>query len=51
MLRREGNPPPVLKAMLAVLPKGVQFFPVGGVAPGNMEEVTTQAILCAACEF
>ena len=26
----EGNPPPVLKAMLAVLPKGVQFFPVGG---------------------
>ena len=34
----EGNPPPVLKAMLAVLPKGVQFFPVGGITPDNMDE-------------
>jgi len=34
----EGNPPAVLKAMLAVLPKGVSFFPVGGIAPDNMDE-------------
>ena len=32
----EGNPPPVLKAMMAVLPKGVQIFPVGGIAVDNM---------------
>jgi 2-dehydro-3-deoxyphosphogalactonate aldolase len=34
----EGSPPPVLKAMLAVLPKGVSFFPVGGITPDNMDE-------------
>lgn len=28
--------PPVIKAMRAVLPKGVPLFPVGGIEPGNM---------------
>lgn len=28
--------PPVVKAMLAVLPKGTALVPVGGVNPGNM---------------
>lgn len=29
--------PPVVKAMLAVLPKGTALVPVGGVNPGNMQ--------------
>lgn len=33
----EGNPPPVLKAMRAVLPKGVPVLPVGGITPQSME--------------
>ncbi|MBM3533249.1 MAG: 2-dehydro-3-deoxy-6-phosphogalactonate aldolase [Alphaproteobacteria bacterium] len=32
----EANPPPVLKAMRAVLPKSVPVFPVGGIAPASM---------------
>lgn len=34
----EGNPPKVLKALRAVLPKGMPVLPVGGIAPGNMKE-------------
>ena len=32
----EGTSPAVMKAMLAVLPKGIRLLPVGGVAPNNM---------------
>jgi 2-dehydro-3-deoxyphosphogalactonate aldolase len=32
----EANPPPVLKAMKAVLPKAVPVLPVGGIAPASM---------------
>lgn len=32
----EGNPPAVLKAMRAVLPKDVPVFPVGSITPENM---------------
>ncbi len=32
----EAASPAVMKAMLAVLPKGVRILPVGGVAPDNM---------------
>ncbi|HEY9568379.1 MAG TPA: 2-dehydro-3-deoxy-6-phosphogalactonate aldolase, partial [Thalassobaculum sp.] len=32
----EAAPPPVLKAMLAVLPKGVPVLPVGGIRPESM---------------
>lgn len=32
----EAMPPPVVRAMLAVLPKGTRVFPVGGIAPGSM---------------
>lgn len=32
----EGSTPSVLKAMLAVLPKGIRLLPVGGVAPDTM---------------
>ena len=32
----EGSDPKVLKAMLAVLPKGLRVLPVGGIAPGTM---------------
>jgi 2-dehydro-3-deoxyphosphogalactonate aldolase len=32
----EGTSPSVMKAMLAVLPKGIRLLPVGGVAPDNM---------------
>jgi 2-dehydro-3-deoxyphosphogalactonate aldolase len=32
----EANPPPVLKAMKAVLPKAVPVLPVGGIAPETM---------------
>jgi 2-dehydro-3-deoxyphosphogalactonate aldolase len=32
----EAMPPPVVRAMLAVLPKGTRVFPVGGVTPGTM---------------
>ena len=32
----EGASPAVLKAMLAVLPKGIRFLPVGGIAPDTM---------------
>jgi 2-dehydro-3-deoxyphosphogalactonate aldolase len=30
--------PAVLKALLAVLPKGTPLMPVGGITPGNMQE-------------
>ncbi len=33
----EANPPPVLKAMRAVLPKSVPVLPVGGITPQSME--------------
>lgn len=33
----EANPPPVLKAMKAVLPKSVAVLPVGGIAPESMK--------------
>jgi 2-dehydro-3-deoxyphosphogalactonate aldolase len=33
----EANPPPVLKAMNAVLPKSVAVLPVGGVVPESMK--------------
>jgi 2-dehydro-3-deoxyphosphogalactonate aldolase len=32
----EGASPAVLKAMRAVLPRGVRLLPVGGITPGNM---------------
>ena len=32
----EGLPPPVMKAWLAVLPKGTALLPVGGIRPNNM---------------
>jgi 2-dehydro-3-deoxyphosphogalactonate aldolase len=32
----EGLPPAVVKAWLAVLPRGVALIPVGGINPGNM---------------
>ena len=32
----EAATPGVLKAMLAVLPKGIRLLPVGGIAPDNM---------------
>jgi 2-dehydro-3-deoxyphosphogalactonate aldolase len=32
----EGNPPPVLKAMKAVLPKSAPVLPVGGITPATM---------------
>jgi 2-dehydro-3-deoxyphosphogalactonate aldolase len=34
----ESNPPKVLKALRAVLPKDVPVLPVGGVTPANMKE-------------
>ena len=34
----EANPPKVLKAFRAVLPKNVPVLPVGGITPGNMKE-------------
>ena len=34
----EANPPKVLKALRAVLPRDVPVLPVGGIAPGNMKE-------------
>ena len=34
----EANPPKVLKAMRAVLPKGVAVLPVGSITPDNMAE-------------
>jgi 2-dehydro-3-deoxyphosphogalactonate aldolase len=34
----EGNPPPVLKAMRAVLPRATPVLPVGGITPLNMSE-------------
>jgi 2-dehydro-3-deoxyphosphogalactonate aldolase len=33
----EGASPSVLKAQLAVFPKGVPVIPVGGIKPGNMK--------------
>ncbi len=33
----EANPPQVLKAMKAVLPKSVAVLPVGGIAPDSMK--------------
>jgi 2-dehydro-3-deoxyphosphogalactonate aldolase len=32
----EMLPPPVLKAWLAVLPKGTRLYPVGGITPDGM---------------
>lgn len=32
----EGNPPPVLKAMRAVLPADTKVLPVGGITPDNL---------------
>lgn len=34
----EANPPRVLKALRAVLPKNIPVLPVGGITPGNMHE-------------
>jgi 2-dehydro-3-deoxyphosphogalactonate aldolase len=34
----EANPPKVLKALRAVLPREVPVLPVGGITPGNMKE-------------
>ncbi len=34
----EANPPKVLKALRAVLPKEVPVLPVGGIGPNNMKE-------------
>ena len=34
----EGNPPAVLKAMRAVLPREAAILPVGGITPLNMSE-------------
>jgi 2-dehydro-3-deoxyphosphogalactonate aldolase len=32
----EASAPSVVKAMLAVLPRGTRILPVGGVSPGTM---------------
>jgi 2-dehydro-3-deoxyphosphogalactonate aldolase len=32
----EAAPPPVLRALMAVLPRGTRVLPVGGIEPGNM---------------
>jgi 2-dehydro-3-deoxyphosphogalactonate aldolase len=34
----EANPPKVLKALRAVLPKEFPVLPVGGITPGNIKE-------------
>src|SRR5258708_190942 len=34
----EANPPKVLKALRAVLPRQMPVLPVGGITPGNMKE-------------
>jgi 2-dehydro-3-deoxyphosphogalactonate aldolase len=34
----EANPPKVLKAFRAVLPKNIPVLPVGGITPGNMKD-------------
>ena len=34
----EANPPKVLKALRAVLPKNVPVLPVGGITPNNMKD-------------
>lgn len=34
----EANPPRVLKALRAVLPRNVPLLPVGGITPDNMKE-------------
>ena len=34
----EANPPRVLKALRAILPKNVPVLPVGGITPGSMRE-------------
>jgi 2-dehydro-3-deoxyphosphogalactonate aldolase len=34
----EANPPKVLKAMRAVLPREIPILPVGGITPGNMKD-------------
>lgn len=34
----EANPPKVLKALRAVIPKSVPVLPVGGITPGNMKD-------------
>jgi len=34
----EANPPKVLKALRAVLPKSMPVLPVGGITPNNMKE-------------
>ena len=34
----EANPPKVLKALRAVLPREVPILPVGGITPQNMNE-------------
>jgi 2-dehydro-3-deoxyphosphogalactonate aldolase len=34
----EANPPKVLKALRAVLPREVPILPVGGITPGNMKD-------------
>ena len=34
----EANPPKVLKALRAVLPRNVPVLPVGGISPGTMKE-------------
>ena len=34
----EANPPKVLKALRAILPKDVPVLPVGGITPGSMRE-------------
>lgn len=34
----EANPPKVLKALRAVLPKSIPVLPVGGITPANMKE-------------
>ena len=33
----EGLPPAVMRAWLAVLPRGTALLPVGGITPGNMD--------------
>ena len=40
----EGIPPAVIKAWLAVLPKGTRIMPVGGISEGNMK-----AYMAAGC--
>lgn len=34
----ESNPPKVLKALRAVLPKNIPVLPVGGITPANMKD-------------